>query len=501
MNLKQITIICALVCTLSVHLSNAQGDRLNIGDQAPPLLAYEWVKGEPMVEFKKGMPYVIELGATWCKPCAKAIPELTALAQKYKGKAEVIGVFVMEPNTEPLSVKKPKYVERVKQYVGKQGSKMEYNVAVDDPEKTIERTWLRAAGSVGVPKTFVIDKEGYIAWIGEGYNPELTDQLLQSMDDGSYKLNTFVKYDRDKKASETSYDRAQPLLVNGNGGDENDFDYRSLITKYKGDFKAPTTSHISSYGWAKTPNLAALQGTVQVVRTPIERLYYLAYGDTLRYHLYTRSMGTFKYPDTVANPHLKSSHGKYWHKSLLEIKDNKPFQYDINLKKADNLWNYSLKVPKEKATAKFLQEAMRRDLKTYFGYDVTVEKRLMPCWFLKASPQAVQKLKTKTPGAQLRYIEYEQGGGKTLNGEIADFIIQFTTTFGVGYTRNPIEAPFIDMTGITTEIDYDRTGDEVQSFKELNFEAARKSLERHGLYLEKGEKWMKVVIIRDPKNI
>jgi hypothetical protein len=41
---------------------------------------------------------------------------------------------------------------------------------------------------------------------------------------------------------------------------------------------------------------------------------------------------------------------------------------------------------------------MRRDLQTYFGYHVTVEVRMMPCWYLKAKPDAALKLKTKTPG-------------------------------------------------------------------------------------------------------
>ena len=127
----------------------------------------------------------------------------------------------------------------------------------------------------------------------------------------------------------------------------------------------------------------------------------------------------------------------------------------------------------------------------------------MPCWFLKAYPGAAKKLAIKTPekGSYWSFEKPNEDLWKYYNASTLD-IIRRLYVFGPlfnGYQK-AIKAPFVDATGINTYIDYDITREEVDYFSDRDFEAVERYLARLGLYLEKGEKPIKVVVIRDPKS-
>jgi thiol-disulfide isomerase/thioredoxin len=130
---------------------------LTVGDKAPEMKVTEWVKGDEVTSFEKGKVYVVEFWATWCGPCKVSIPHLTEVQKKYEDKnVEVIGVSIWESNGD---------YSKVEPFVEEFGDKMDYNVAYDD-SKTMEKTWMAAAGRNGIPSAFIVDQEGRIAWIG-----------------------------------------------------------------------------------------------------------------------------------------------------------------------------------------------------------------------------------------------------------------------------------------------------------------------------------------------
>ena len=57
-------------------------------------------------------------------------------------------------------------MKRVETFVKSEGDKMDYNVGVDDKASDIANTWMKAAGEGGIPMSFVIGKDGKIAWMG-----------------------------------------------------------------------------------------------------------------------------------------------------------------------------------------------------------------------------------------------------------------------------------------------------------------------------------------------
>lgn len=153
--------ILFLLCSIAIltHAQNAPGFSFNIGDPVPPLRVGEWLKGKPIPQLEKDHIYVIEFWATWCRPCIAAMPEISSLQKKYKDEVTFIGVGIYELEHTTT--------EDVKTFVDSMGDKMNYHVATDDEEQMLDN-WITASGekNQGIPKTFVVNDEGKLAWIG-----------------------------------------------------------------------------------------------------------------------------------------------------------------------------------------------------------------------------------------------------------------------------------------------------------------------------------------------
>ncbi|MGN7787950.1 TlpA family protein disulfide reductase [Niabella sp. 22666] len=181
----------SVLLTCNIIFLSAQSSappRLNIGDEAPSLNV-KWVKGEPVNQFEKGTIYVLEFWATWCKPCIEAMPHLSDLATKYRDNVKIIGVDVFEK-----SYATP---EQVKQFLDTMGNRMNYYVVEDNDDFMVDN-WLIAASeqTSGIPKTFVVDQKGKLAWIG---HPIHLDSVLLSVVSGSWEADKFrVQRNRDK---------------------------------------------------------------------------------------------------------------------------------------------------------------------------------------------------------------------------------------------------------------------------------------------------------------
>ena len=153
---------------------------LAIGDPAPGLQVQEFVKGEPVKQFEKGKVYVVEFWATWCAPCRESIPHLTKLQQENRN-VTFIGVSVDEETSE------------VKPFVEKMGDKMDYCVAIDSRQAgkgRMAQAWLEASGQEGIPASFVVDRDGKVAWIG---HPGDLEQPLVQIVAGKWDLNAATK--------------------------------------------------------------------------------------------------------------------------------------------------------------------------------------------------------------------------------------------------------------------------------------------------------------------
>lgn len=160
LNFQLLLFLCMIA--VAVQAQNAPSPLLNIGDPAPPLRVREWIKGSPIKKFKRGKVYVVEFWATWCTPCIKSMPHLSALAREYKKKVTFLGINVYE---NIYRKKNPISAKQVKAFVDSMGHRMDYIVGMQD-SNFMETKWLEASGEEGIPSSFIVDTEGKLVWTG-----------------------------------------------------------------------------------------------------------------------------------------------------------------------------------------------------------------------------------------------------------------------------------------------------------------------------------------------
>lgn len=172
----QLLLLLSLMA-ITTHAQNEQSLFLNLGDPAPPLRVRDWMKGTPVQKFEKGNVYVLEFWATWCAPCKAAMPHLSALARQYKDRITFIGIDVMERKTTSM--------EKIRGFVDSMGQRMDYYVAVEDSNFMVAG-WMEASGEQGIPRTFVVNAEGRLAWIG---HPKYLPGVLRKIVNNDWDIN------------------------------------------------------------------------------------------------------------------------------------------------------------------------------------------------------------------------------------------------------------------------------------------------------------------------
>lgn len=91
---------------------------------------------------------LLNVWATWCFPCREEIPVLQALHEQFASRGlELVGVSVDARGQEAA----------VRQFVRDFG--MTYSLW-HDPDERVQSTFL----AVGVPATYLIDREGILRW-------------------------------------------------------------------------------------------------------------------------------------------------------------------------------------------------------------------------------------------------------------------------------------------------------------------------------------------------
>lgn len=148
-----------VVCTLLIFTgacapkesasSSAAGDgRVEVGLAAPSYAAMSLNGDSVTLAGQRGKVVLLNVWATWCHPCRAEIPELRALHDRYQSRGlELIGVSVDTDGTD----------DAIRSFMS------EFSMTFPvwrDPDERISTKFL----TVGVPSTFLIDKQGILRW-------------------------------------------------------------------------------------------------------------------------------------------------------------------------------------------------------------------------------------------------------------------------------------------------------------------------------------------------
>ncbi|HEV3438845.1 MAG TPA: redoxin domain-containing protein [Gemmata sp.] len=147
---------------------------LGVGDPAPALHATKWLQGTEVKEFAPNKVYVVEFWATWCGPCIVMMPHMSDLQAEYRDQGVTfVGFSAKDQNNTQ---------EKVTAFVEKRGPKLGYTFAYADDRETYT-AWMTAAKRNGIPCSFVVGKDGKIAYIG---HPMYLDEVLPKVVAGKW---------------------------------------------------------------------------------------------------------------------------------------------------------------------------------------------------------------------------------------------------------------------------------------------------------------------------
>ena len=389
---------------------------------------------------------VLDFWSKGCGACVMAFPIHNEIQKRLKDKVQVMLVAMQDPDNiiQPMYAK---YRERLH---------LELPCAFDSLIFRRLDLWT-------MPHVIIIDDKGVVRSVTLSVNVKDMEGFINGTPP---KLRqTYLRMSDPDIDMTTAFDGNKPFLLNGNGGKDTDFLFRSVLASWN------SNSH--KFFDPQNFDESTKSGRFQALGLPLESLYNYAF-------LGVRSWGS---DDTIR-------YGKYYDLPFLEITDSSLFKYSrkYNL----NLFSYSLIRPLIYSTKELLQLAMQKDFEAYFGYKATVEIRKCPYWKLIALPGASKRLHTRGGNPYMGEIS-ERVGFVAKNISISELINgirgQNSIENRIGNNTNV----YVDETNIKSNIDI--TLDCIM----FQIEDVRKALRENGLELVKDEKDMRVVVITDKK--
>ncbi|RUY59637.1 TlpA family protein disulfide reductase [Mesorhizobium sp. M7A.F.Ca.CA.001.13.2.1] len=158
---------------------------LRMGSPAPAIKVENWLRGEPLTSLRPGKVYLVEFWATWCRPCVHAMPHLIELQEKYKDSGfEIIGVAACEKAATADEAR-----TNVDAWLTEKFPNLNYRTAFDCTGE-MKKLWLEPSSSFGIPTSFVVDRDGHIAYIG---HPAPLDDVLPKVLNGSWRSSYEAK--------------------------------------------------------------------------------------------------------------------------------------------------------------------------------------------------------------------------------------------------------------------------------------------------------------------
>lgn len=431
-----LTIAMAALCLFSKAQSenkavDVTAKGIKVGEMIPNVQLnniHNYKTKTAMISDFQGKLLILDFWATWCTPCVAMRPKMEELQEQFKGKVQFLSVTYQKaaevlPFLEKLQKGKPSTL----------------------PEVMDDQILHRFFPHVYLPHYVWVDHTGKVKAI-TGFN-EVTKSNIELMLSGSDSLL------KQKKDLKVNYDRKQPFLIRGNGGDGNNMIFHSILTGY-------------------TEGIGQFFANYQA--------------DSLRKHAVFTNL---ELPTIFAYVYAKGKSVIGRNRIFLEVANKATLSYqasDLPFSewKKKNLYCYELIVPRSHHFKAY--DYMQQDLERYFPqYDVRTELRKLPCYVLESNKKN-ELLKTK--GGPVK-ADFSRSGFKMQNASLINMMNQFN-----GFWWQNSAYPVVDHTGIDYRVDLNVEADITDT------EAINKALIPYGLTFKLKEVEVEVLAIRDKKE-
>lgn len=166
--MKYFTCFVIMVC-FAVATVHGQGYYLDEGEKVVTYPDVDWIRGESVKKLDSSKIYIIELWATWCKPCMEAMPHLNTLSEKYGRNVVFIAQSVMEDD-----------ISKVRNCINNRWPDYTLNFAFGGGRGSdFDKKWIIPSGTSVLPRTFVV-LNNTLVWITTpaGINEYVIELLL-----------------------------------------------------------------------------------------------------------------------------------------------------------------------------------------------------------------------------------------------------------------------------------------------------------------------------------
>jgi len=303
------------------------------------------------------------------------------------------------------------------------------------------------------PHIVIVDPNGIVRGVTSNINEDNVKDLLAGR-----STNLETTYFRSSEVGvNKKIDLAKPLLVNGNGGTDSGFLYRSLIFPWDPSFSYHLDFDLK---WVVKQNLFQLTGIT------LNRLY--NYGFIGKYGL---SPNDPEYYEFRRDP-------------IIEMKDSIKFQKDPDPATGRGFYCFSLSFKKGEMSVERLKSLIKSNVDNFFGLESSIEKRQSRYWSLICtSDSSRERLKARnSDSSYIRGLPHASFTAKNI--PVLKLIYKI-------YSGAYPEYPIFNDTGINGNIDL--TMDCILT----SLEDVKRALRENGLDLVLKEREMKAIVIRD----